>query len=150
MTFCRKHDEAAQERLRLIKEKIEEQARLNKALRLNRVPRVVARVLRELDRAGLHDDFMVIGTQALYAYEAAGGVHFQAELFSDEPHQLSVLSKKSDEICMRGNKVRRCHVTVLDPDLAEFHALQSCPPLEVVAVDEDGWPVLMRAPDPQA
>lgn len=35
--------------------------------RLNRVPRVVARVLRELDRAGLHDSFTVIGTQALYA-----------------------------------------------------------------------------------
>lgn len=37
--------EAAQERLRLITEKIDEQARLNKALRLNRVLRVVARVL---------------------------------------------------------------------------------------------------------
>lgn len=55
----------AQERLRLITEKIEEQVRLNKALRLNRVPRVVARVLRELDRAGLYDGFTVIGTQAL-------------------------------------------------------------------------------------
>lgn len=87
---------------------------------------------------------------ALLAFSQSRGVHFQAELFSNEPHQLSVLSKKSDEICMRGNKARRCHVTVLDPDLAEFHALQSCPPLEVVAVDEDGWPVLMRAPDPQA
>jgi hypothetical protein len=68
--------EAAQERLRLITEKIDEQARLNKALRLSRVPRAVARVLRELDRAGLHEEFMVIGTQALYAYEAAGGAHF--------------------------------------------------------------------------
>ena len=38
---------AAQERLRLITEQIVEQARLNKALRLGRVPRVVTRVLRE-------------------------------------------------------------------------------------------------------
>jgi len=60
----------AQERLQLITEKIQEQARLNKALRINRLPRVVARVLRELDRAGLHDSFTVIGTQALYAYDA--------------------------------------------------------------------------------
>jgi hypothetical protein len=72
----------AQERLRLIIEKVQEQARLNKALRLNRVPRVVARVLRELDRAGLHDSFTVIGTQALYAYEAAGGAHFLLELLA--------------------------------------------------------------------
>lgn len=57
----------AQERLQLITKKIQEQARLNKAFRSNRVPRVVARVLRELDRAGLHERFTVIGTQALYA-----------------------------------------------------------------------------------
>ena len=69
----------AQERQAQITEKIKEQARLNKALRLNRVPSVVARVLRELDRAGLYDGFTVIGTQALYAYEAAAGAHFILE-----------------------------------------------------------------------
>lgn len=37
---------AAQERLQLITEKVQEQAILNKALRLNRMPRVVARGLR--------------------------------------------------------------------------------------------------------
>src|SRR5574343_82335 len=72
----------AQERLPRITEKVQEQARLNKALRLNRVPRVVARVLRELDRAGLHDSFTVIGTQALYAYEAMAGSHFLLELLA--------------------------------------------------------------------
>jgi hypothetical protein len=70
----------AKERLHLITEIIEEQARLNKALRLNRVPRVVARVLRELERTGVHDSFTVIGTQALYAYEAEGGAQFLLEL----------------------------------------------------------------------
>lgn len=96
--------EAAQERLRLITEKIDEQARLNKALRLSRVPRVVARVLRELDRAGLHEEFMVIGTQALYAYEAAGGAHFLLELLAsgdvnllyDARKKLVVVSEKID------------------------------------------------------
>ena len=142
--------EAAQERLRLITEKIDEQARLNKALRLNRVPRVVARVLRELDRAGLYEEFMVIGTQALYAYEAAGGAHLQTELFSDERHRLFVLSNKTDEICLRGDKARRCHVTVLDSDSIEFQVLQSLPTLDVVCIDEDGWPVPMRVPDQRA
>jgi hypothetical protein len=73
---------AAQERLGLISEKLQEQARLNKALRLNRIPRVVARILRELDRAGLEDSFTLIGTQALYAYEVAGGAHFLLELLA--------------------------------------------------------------------
>jgi len=44
---------------------MQEQARLNKALRTNRVPSVIAKVLRELDAAGLHDDFTVIGTHVL-------------------------------------------------------------------------------------
>lgn len=95
---------AAQERLKLITEKIQEQSRLNKALRLNRVPRVVARVLRELDRAGLHDSFTVIGTQALYAYEAAGGAHFLLELLAsgdvdlryDARQKMTVVSDKLD------------------------------------------------------
>lgn len=102
-TFSASRD-AAQERLRLITEKIEEQARLNKALRINRVPRVVARVLRELDRAGLHDSFTVIGTQALYAYEAAAGAHFLLELLAsgdvdllyDARKKMTVVSEKLD------------------------------------------------------
>ena len=95
---------AAKERLHLIREKIEEQARLNKALRLNRVPRVVARVLRELDQAGLHDSFTVIGTQALYGYEAAAGAHFLLELLAsgdvdlllDTRQRMTVASEKLD------------------------------------------------------
>ena len=96
--------QAAQERLDLITEKIEEQARLNKALRLNRVPRVVARVLRELEQAGLNDSFTVIGTQALYAYEAEGGTHFLLELLAsgdvdllyDGRQKMTVVSEKLD------------------------------------------------------
>jgi len=94
----------AKERLRLITEKIQEQAGLNKALRLNRVPRVLARVLRELDEASLHDSFTVIGTQALYAYEAAAGSHFLLELLAsgdvdlpfDARQKMTVVSEKLD------------------------------------------------------
>ena len=45
--------ETANERLAGIRAALDEQARLNKALRLSRVPRVIARILRELDDAGL-------------------------------------------------------------------------------------------------
>ncbi len=73
---------AAEARLAAIKAQLDEQARLNKALRLARVPRVVARILRKLDEAGLADSFTVLGTQALYAYEAAAGVQFLSELLA--------------------------------------------------------------------
>lgn len=188
---------AAQERLRLITEKIDEQARLNKALRLNRVPRVVARVLRELDRSGLHDESMVIGTQALYAYEAAGGAHFLLELLAsgdvdllyDARKKLVVVSEKLDGNGLLGllkkadrtfervreNGLRAANagqfmvdlvtapsgmpnnqtITFSEADLvaAEVPGLQwllNSPKLDVIAIDEDGWPVPMRVPDPRA
>lgn len=187
----------AQERLRLITEKIEEQARLNKALRLNRVPRVVARVLRELDRAGLHDGFTVIGTQALYAYEAAAGSHFLLELLAsgdvdllyDARKKMTVVSamldgsgllgllKKADKTfeCVRENGYRAANagqfmvdlviapmgmplaecITFSESDLVAMEVpglqwLLNSPKLDTIAIDEDGWPVPMRVPDPRA
>lgn len=73
---------AADDRLRKIRGQLDEQARLNKALRLARIPRVVARVLREIDAAGLYGAFTVLGTQALYGYESAAGVQFLTELLA--------------------------------------------------------------------
>jgi len=51
-----------------------ETERLNKALKAGRVPSKVIAVLRALEGAGLGEHFTVVGTHALYAYEAAAGV----------------------------------------------------------------------------
>ncbi|MGE4244148.1 GSU2403 family nucleotidyltransferase fold protein [Ramlibacter sp.] len=64
----------AQARLKAMKQRVEEQRKLNRVYRVGRTPAVVVRVLNALDSAGLADKFMVIGTHALYAYEAAAGV----------------------------------------------------------------------------
>jgi hypothetical protein len=84
----------AQERLAAIRQQLDEQARLNKALRLARVPRVVARILRELDQHELLGAFTVLGTQAMYAYEAAGGVQFLLELLASGDVDLLYDSRK--------------------------------------------------------
>lgn len=96
--------EAANERLAGIRAALDGQARLNKALRLSRVPRVIARILRELDAAGLYKSFTVLGTQALFGYEAAGGVQFLTELLAsgdidllyDHRHKMTLVSGKLD------------------------------------------------------
>ena len=72
----------ARERLAAIDRSLDEQARLNKALRLARVPRVVGRILRQIDEQNLLGAFTVLGTQAMYAYEAAGGAWFLLELLA--------------------------------------------------------------------
>ena len=96
--------ETANGRLADIRTSLDEQARLNKALRLARVPRVIARILRELDAAGLNKTFTVLGTQALFAYEAAGGVQFLLELLAsgdidllyDPRQKITLVSNKLD------------------------------------------------------
>lgn len=48
--------------------------RRNKAEFVGRVPKVVVSVLAALDHAGVGEDFLAVGTHAMYAYEAACGV----------------------------------------------------------------------------
>lgn len=53
------------------------QAAVNRALGMGRVPMIAARILRMLDQRGfLGKGLKVVGTNALYGYEAAGGVFF--------------------------------------------------------------------------
>lgn len=72
----RKSDATA--RLKSIKLEFDRQRRLNKALRVGRVPGVVVDVLNALENAGVSEHFMVVGTHALHAYESACGVRLAA------------------------------------------------------------------------
>lgn len=78
---CRAFMEAKQQaeaRKRALDDALREAERLNKALKVGRVPNVVINVLNMLDDAGLAAHFTVVGTHALYAYEAAASVRIQA------------------------------------------------------------------------
>ncbi len=61
-------------RLKSLRDALRDAERLNKAVRAGRVPNVVVALLQTLDEAGLGQHFVVVGTHALYAYEAAAGV----------------------------------------------------------------------------
>ena len=61
-------------RLRSLRFALTDAERLNKALRAGRTPAMVVSLLRTLEDAGLGPHFTVVGTHALYAYEAAAGV----------------------------------------------------------------------------
>lgn len=73
--FMRRKQEA-QERLGGLKKAVEKHRRLNRALRVGRVVPVVVELLNRLAESQLGDHFRVVGTHALYAYEAAAGVRF--------------------------------------------------------------------------
>lgn len=80
----RQSREALQTRLLASKSRLEDMAPVNIALKLGRVPKLPARILRALDAEGLLDErrLRVIGTMAMYAYEAAAGNYFQSDILA--------------------------------------------------------------------
>lgn len=67
---------AAQQRFKDLTETLERQQRMNRALFVGRAPRMLVDILNRLHKEGLSEFFTVIGTHALYAYEARAGVRF--------------------------------------------------------------------------
>jgi hypothetical protein len=75
------HKKQLTDKLRHLQEKLKEQARFCKAARIARVPKLVTAILRLLEQHGLlGHNLQVIGTNALYAYEASAGVFFERGL----------------------------------------------------------------------
>lgn len=65
------------------RERLAQMAPVNRGLRLARVPHLTARILRELEEIGLLGRHIrVVGTNCLYAYEAAAGVQIDGSVLS--------------------------------------------------------------------
>lgn len=72
---------ANRDRLTGLAGRLDELAPVNRAMGLGRVPTIAARILRECDKAGLlGENLIVVGTNALFAYEVAAGVQIQSGL----------------------------------------------------------------------
>ena len=77
----RKAKKEAKDRLATLKQRLNEQSRFCKAAMIQRVPRIVTGVLRVLEQRNLlGQNILVIGTNAIYAYEAAAGVFLDRPL----------------------------------------------------------------------
>lgn len=74
---------SAQEAVKGQSSRLLSMARINRAMRLQRVPLATAKVLRVLDGVGLlGPNLMVVGTNAIFAYEAYAGLHIDSKLLS--------------------------------------------------------------------
>ena len=85
---------AAASRLTALTSAASDQQRLNKALRVGRVPNIVVKTLNALEVAGLEDHFLTIGTHALYAYESACGVRCMPGALATQDIDLLFDSRK--------------------------------------------------------
>jgi len=94
----------AKERLSGLEERMRLQARLNKAVNLGRLPMVVSEILQAVDSSKAREDFRIVGTHAIYAYESMAGAHLRMELLAsgdvdllyDPRKRLSLVAKNLD------------------------------------------------------
>jgi hypothetical protein len=76
-------------RLTGLSARIDELAPVNVAMGLARVPNIAARILRECDERGLlGEQLVVVGTNAMFAYEVQAGVHVDSGLIASNDIDL--------------------------------------------------------------
>lgn len=91
---------------------VQEFAGMAKGIMLNRVPAIVTATLRKLDAFGLMGkNLVVIGTNAMYGYEAAAGVQFDAGLMA------------TTDVDLLWDARARLKLGALDSDVAEAGVL---------------------------
>ena len=74
--------QSLEERVSSLRAAAAKHQRMNRALRVGRMPTIAVAILGRLANAGLDEYFRVVGTHSLYAYEAAAGVSFASEITS--------------------------------------------------------------------
>ena len=102
--------QAVRDRLGRLGKALDTQAAMARAIGLGRVSRVVARLLRQLEKSGVLGYLRVVGTHALYAYEALAGVHFMPgtlattdiDLLADARRRLRIMVPEREQRTLLG------------------------------------------------
>lgn len=152
-------------RLSSLTQALIETQRLNKALKVGRVPNLVIDILQRFHEANLADHFTVVGTHALYAYETAAGVRimpsamatqdvdllwdarkrvkFIAELTSQDTSVIQVLQRADSTFVRMENQ----NETAINAKGFQVDFLRRQPedgdphPFRFSVQDDDLWPV---------
>jgi len=102
--------------------RLTEMARVNRALRLHRVPVIETKILRALDREGLLGaPLFVVGTNALYAYESRAGVFLNSSLVATRDMDLLWDDRRKISLVLAEEAAQRGVLGVLrsvDPSFA--------------------------------
>ncbi len=95
---------AAAARVKELDQVMVRQAAINRALALGRVPPVGARIVRVLDDAGLLGrGIRIVGTNALFAYEAAAGVMLDSAITTTEDIDLLLDARAGLRLSVSGD-----------------------------------------------
>lgn len=130
--------QASTQRLAGLKTALEQQQRLNRALRVGRVDPLVVALLNRLAATQLDTHFRVVGTHALYAYEAAAGVRLHADALATRDIDLLWDTRKRIVFFSQLAKIDSSMLGVLKKVDASFRMRKS---QMYTAVNKDGFEV---------
>lgn len=126
------------ERVSGLKAALEQHQRLNRALRVGRVDPLVVALLGRLASTQLSSHFRVVGTHALYAYEAAAGVRLDSDTWATRDIDLLWDTRKRILFSTQLAKVDSSMLGVLKKVDSSFRIRQS---QKYTAVNKDGFEV---------
>jgi hypothetical protein len=134
------------ERLTQLARRLDEYAPINVAMGLGRTPVIAARILRECDNAGLlGEQIFVVGTNALFAYEALAGVFVASEIVASG--DIDLLYDARQRLSVAVNNVQERGLIGLlrnvDKSFSPFR------PRGYRAANRDGYLVDLIRPEPR-
>lgn len=135
--FTQRKRESA-ERVSGLKTALEQQQRLNRALRVGRVDPLVVALLGRLASTRLSPHFKVVGTHALYAYETAAGVRLDSGTVATRDIDLLWDTRKRLQFSTQLARVDSSMLGVLKKVDSTFRIRQS---QKYTAVNQDGFEV---------
>jgi hypothetical protein len=126
------------ERVSGLKAALEQHQRLNRALRVGRVDPLVVALLGRLASTQLSPHFRVVGTHALYAYEATAGVRLDSDTLATRDMDLLWDTRKRILFSTQLAKVDSSMLGVLKKVDSSFRIRKS---QKYTAVNKDGFEV---------
>ncbi len=129
---------ASAERVSGLKAALEQHQRLNRALRVGRVDPLVVALLARLASTRLSSHFRVVGTHALYAYEAVAGVRLDSDTLATRDMDLLWDTRKRILFATQLARVDNSMLGVLKKVDSTFRIRQS---QKYTAVNKDGFEV---------
>jgi len=159
---------AAEQRLASLRDVLERNQKLNRALHVGRAPNILIEILFRLAKSNLSNHFVVIGTHALFAYESAAGVFLAPEALATrdvdllwdtrrrleflttmkrlDTHFLGLLKKVDPTFALHSDdKSKAINSEAFEVDVTRREAHEGDPnPLRVTEHDDDFYAIQAR------
>ncbi len=127
-----------------VSKKLDQMAPVNRAMGLGRMPVTPARIVRRCDEKNLlGEQIFIVGTNALYAYEALAGIHFESGLIATADIDLLLDTRRQMSLVTSEGIRSDGLIGVLQKADRSFKALRN---RSFRAVNKDGYLVDLICP----